>query len=288
MYLDNSFYSHRRILSKYCGIKDKRCFASIQHGSHTLKQEKIIGKRFFSISPFLCWNKRLLKITKKNNIPNVFCIGAPFLYLDILMKNKKFKKPKGTLVFPSKSSVNKNTDVNHLKLIEMTEKRFNGPYTICVYFADLKKDWSIYKLRGWKIISFGDRYKKNFLQGVYNQIKLSKNIVVTSIDTVAFYSMFLKKKVYFITKYKKKNRVFNIVTTKNKLQDHVQNYYKKKFPKLLKNKSTINERFFLACNELGYNCVKSKNELKKILGFDNKLKIFFAKILSFYFRFRHA
>ena len=43
---------------------------------------------------------------------------------------------------------------------------------------------------------FGDRYKKNFLQGVYKQIKLSKNIVVTSIDTVAYYSMFLKKYIF--------------------------------------------------------------------------------------------
>ena len=40
MFLDNSFYSHRRILSKYCGVKDKKCFASIQHGSFTLKQDK--------------------------------------------------------------------------------------------------------------------------------------------------------------------------------------------------------------------------------------------------------
>ena len=36
-----------------------------------------------------------------------------------------------------------------------------------------------------------------------------------------------------------------------------------------------------ACNELGYNCIKSKKELRKILGFDNKLKIISAKILSF-------
>lgn len=288
MFLDNSFYSHRRILSKYCGVKDKRCFASIQHGSFTLKQEREIGKRFFSISPFLCWNERLLQITKKNKIPNVISIGAPFLYLDLLMKNKKFKPPSGTLVFPSKSSVSLNADVNHLKLIEMTEKKFKGPYTVCVYFVDLKKDWSIYKQRGWKVISFGDRYEKNFLNGVYKNIKLSKNIVVTSVDTVAFYSMFLKKNLYFITNYKKKNKIYNIVTTKNELQQHVQNYYKKRLPNLLKNKSSLEERFLLACNELGYKSIKSKNELRKILGFENKLKMIAAKILSYYFRFRHA
>ena len=288
MYLDNSFYSHRRILSKYCGVKDKKCFASIQHGSFTLRQEREIGKRFFSISPFLCWNERLLQITKKNKIPNVISIGAPFLYLDILMKNKKFKSPIGTLVFPSKSSVSLNSDLNHSRLIEMTEKKFKGPYTVCVYFVDLKKDWSIYKQRGWKVISFGDRYEKNFLYGVYKYIKSSKNIVVTSIDTVAFYSMFLKKNLYFITKYKKKNKTYNIVTTKNELQEDVQKYYKKKFPNLLKNKSSVDKRFFLACNELGYNSIKSKKELRKILGFENKLKMIVAKILSHYFKFRHA
>ena len=32
----------------------------------------------------------------------------------------------------------------------MTEKNL-GPYTVCVYFVDLKKDWSIYKQRGWKV-----------------------------------------------------------------------------------------------------------------------------------------
>ena len=68
----------------------------------------------------------------------------------------------------------------------------------------------------------------------------------------------------------------------------MQNYYKKKFPNLLKNKSSLEERFLLACNELGYKSIKSKNELRKILGFENKLKMIAAKILSYYFRFRHA
>ena len=57
---------------------------------------------------------------------------------------------------------------------------------------------------------------------------------------------------------------------------------------LLKNKSSLQERFIIACDELGYNSIKSKQDLKKILGYDNKLKIIFAKLLSYYFKFRHA
>ena len=235
----------------------------------------------------MCWNKRLFRISKKNNVPNVISIGAPFLYLDILMKNKKFKPPRGTLVFPTKSSVSQNRDLNHKKLIEITEKKFKGPYTICIYFVDLKKRLSLFKQRG-KIISFGDRYQKNFLFSAYRYIKSSKNIVVTSIDTAAYYSMFLKKNIYFITQFKKKNKTYNIVKTKDKNQNYVQSYYKKKFPMLLKNKSSLQERFIIACDELGYNSIKSKQELKKILGYDNKLKIIFAKLLSYYFKFRHA
>ena len=45
---------------------------------------------------------------------------------------------------------------------------------------------------------------------------------------------------------------------------------------LLKNKSSLQERFIIACDELGYNSIKSKQELKKILGYDNKLKIILA------------
>ena len=69
---------------------------------------------------------------------------------------------------------------------------------------------------------------KNFLFSAYRYIKSSKNIVVTSIDTAAYYSMFLKKNIYFITQFKKKIRptillklrikikiMFKVITKKN-------------------------------------------------------------------------
>ena len=45
----------------------------------------------------------------------------------------------------------------------MTEKKFKGPYTVCVYFVDLKKDWSIYKQRDGKQFHLEIDMKKIFL-----------------------------------------------------------------------------------------------------------------------------
>ena len=44
MYLDNTWYGARHIFSKYCKVKDKTAFASIQHG-HVIVNEKISEKK---------------------------------------------------------------------------------------------------------------------------------------------------------------------------------------------------------------------------------------------------
>ena len=44
MYIDNTWYGARYIFSKYCKVKDKTAFASIQHG-HVIVNEKNLGKK---------------------------------------------------------------------------------------------------------------------------------------------------------------------------------------------------------------------------------------------------
>ena len=144
MFADNDYYGHRYIFSKYCNTKNINCFASIQHGILTPPQEKNLGKRAFIFAPFLTWNRRVEINSIKKKIPSVLSVGAPFLYLHKLNK-KKYKKAKGTLVFPSKSTHNKSRSINNELLIKETEKSFKGPYSICVYYLDLNKDWSSFK-----------------------------------------------------------------------------------------------------------------------------------------------
>ena len=57
MFADNDYYGHRFILSKYCKVKIKNCFATIQHGILTPPQEKNLGKRKFIFSPFYVGTK---------------------------------------------------------------------------------------------------------------------------------------------------------------------------------------------------------------------------------------
>ena len=93
MYPDNSWYSHRFILSKYCGVNPNiPIYGSLLHG-HTpvvsrfyKKLKIIIGKRKFNLAPAFFWNKEQVKYAKKKGIKNVCAIGAPFLYLHKLKK----------------------------------------------------------------------------------------------------------------------------------------------------------------------------------------------------------
>lgn len=289
MFADNDYYGHRYIFSKYCKTKNLNCFASIQHGILTPPQEKNLGKRSFIFAPFLTWNRRVEVKSIKNKIPNVISVGAPFLYLNKL-KNKKYNNPKGTLVFPSKSTHNKSRSVNNIELIKATEKSFKGPYSICIYYLDLSKDWSIFKKKGWKIYTCGDKKSNQFLYKFYKIVSKHKNVVCTSINTAAFYSMYMKKNFKLILNNLEKKKIKKKIVIQNKDDDNLQLktkiFFEKKYPGFTTNRLTKLERFNLSKKELGFESIKSSNEIYKLLGWNNFLKKMIAKILSFYFMFR--
>ena len=289
MFADNDYYGHRYILSKYCKIRNTNCFASIQHGILSPPQEKNLGKRKFIFAPFLTWNKRVEKNAKRKKIPRVISIGSSFLYLDKI-KKKNFNKPSGTLVFPSKSTWNKSRSVNNEALIKETEKNFKGPYSICIYYLDLDKDWEIFKKRGWKVFSCGNKKSKKFLFILYDKIAKHKNVICTSINTAAFYAMYMQKnfKLIFKSSFKKKNKF--LVEFENSedvsIQKKTRKFFEKKYPGFVKNRLSKKKRLYIAKEELGFYSMKSKKEIIKILGWDNFIKRFLAKLLKFYFIFR--
>ena len=288
MFADNDYYGHRLILSKYCKKKNSNCFASIQHGILTPPQEKDLGKRKFIFSPFLCWNRRVYEKSKLKKIPAVIPIGSPFLYLDLIMKKNK-KKSKGTIVFPSKSSSKFDRNVDSEALIFETEKNFPGPYSICVYYLDLDKDWSKYRKRGWKVLSCGNKESKQFLFKLYKYLFEHKNVVCTSINTVAFYSMYLKKnfKLIFNIKARGKNKsMVNLSEIDQKIQKKTRDHFERKYPGFCKNKLSKQKRFEIAKIELGHEFVREEKILISLLGWDSIFKKLLSKLFNFYFRFR--
>ena len=158
MYIDNNWYSHKKIFSIYCEEKEKPCFASIQHGWYPFLSNP--KKPFIRSAPYLCWNKRTYEELRENNINNVRIVGAPFVYLTKLLKKNKKLAEKGTIFFsahtvpstdkPIKApkrlqnlitdiDVEINKELDHEFIIDKIEKISPGPYTVCFASTDYHK-----------------------------------------------------------------------------------------------------------------------------------------------------
>ena len=203
MFPDNNWYGHRYILLKYMGLKDREIYASLQHGWIS---EYINTNYKNRIYPVLCWSKVAENRMKVKNNLNVHAIGAPFLYLCKMFKERTNKKKKnensmGTIVFPSHSSQDLDHITNHKKLIESVEKDFKGPFTVCFYYYDLnEKDIEIYKKKSWRIVCcVRGRTDKFSLIRLYKEINKHNTVVSGEFSTSLFYGMYLKKntKIYF-------------------------------------------------------------------------------------------
>ncbi len=291
MYQDNDWYGHRRILLDYCNIKQNyNSLSSIQHGWNNFTSRKTLGgRKFKSLIPFLCWSKQVKKMMNLVNSNNTYIIGAPFIYLHEMKKNKQFIS-KGTLVFPSHSTPEIDVVISHDKLIEVVERQEKGPYTVCLYYTDYKKkNVDIYKRKKWKIICCGNRVNKNFLYRLYKFIRNSETIVCTELTSPLFYSMFLNKRARIIKNFRKNNKISNL--SKVEMWKHEidgYKYFKKKYPSMFKKGLKLNEGKKLADIELGQKYLKSQKVIKKIMGWDNFFKIILAKFFAIIIDFKEG
>lgn len=282
MYIDNGWYGGRYILSKYCKTKEYTAFASVQHG-HNIVNEKNLGKRTISMTPWLVWNNKISKKCHQNNILNVIPIGSIFIYLDKIYK-VKIKKPKGTLVFPLLSHPEEESKINFKKLIKYLKKNYPPPYTISVSVQDLKfLDQNLKRLPNVSFISWGYRGDKKYLFRLKKKIEKSEKIVCAYPGSPLIYSLYLKKKVYLL-----KNFFLDVQNNSKKLKETKKNSIKnlkdlKSYGLDIKNLNN-KKNFIISKNILGEKYVKEPLELIKLLGWDNKYKkvlaIMFSKLID--------
>ena len=287
MYQDNNWYAHRKVFLDYCNIDyDYSALAAIQHGWMNVGQRGHLGKRSFaSLIPYLCWSKNVEQSVKKYTT-NIYTVGAPFIYLHEIKKKKKYN-PKGTLVFPTHNTPEINTEFKHEKLIDIVEKEEEGPYTVCLYYTDYKKkNIDFYKKRKWKVICCGNRTDKKFLYKLYSHIRNTKNVVCSELTSPLFYSMYLNKKTRILNKVKNKYYSISEVEMWN-FEMTSYKFFKKKYPSIFKNGMKLKEGKQLADIELGAKYLKSKKTIKKLMGWDNMLKIYLAKLLAFMMDLKH-
>src|SRR5688572_26691219 len=81
MFGSNAHYGHRRILSRYAGVSDRKIPGLVQHGwNHDLGAtlEDVLLPR---PDPFFLWSERNLRECKKIGLTHAVPLGAPFLYM---------------------------------------------------------------------------------------------------------------------------------------------------------------------------------------------------------------
>ena len=191
----------------------------------------------------------------------------------ILEKKKKIDRPEGTLVFPIHTSQDYSQKSDHIDLIRKVEKVSSGPYTVCFYYRDFtKKNILPYKKKGWKIVCcVRKRNDIKSLYRLYNEIVNHKSIIVSEFTTALFYSMYLKRKTKVII-----GKSYKI----GKYEKIFLKFYKKKYPELFNNFLSSDKGHKLAKIELGYENIKKKEELKKLLGINSIYKSILARLFK--------
>lgn len=279
MYLDNNWYGDRYIFSKYCRVKDKPAFASIQHGYLPIKNYKSnepYGKRTITSTPWLVWNDKIAMFSNKRGIKNIIPIGSVFIYLEKIYFFKIKKKPRGTLIFPVLSQPQGKVENDFDKIVKYLKKNYSAPYTISVSTYDIKRIKKKYK--DVKFLTFGSRGDQNYLKKLFLEISNHRNVVCVYPGSPLIYSIYLKKKVNISKEYFLKN--LDKLKKKEIRYDH--NLFLKDLSKYGINIKNLNDKMNRSKIKiiLGNKFIKTPKELKKILGWNSIFKILMAKFFT--------
>lgn len=278
MFKDNSWYTHRKILSDYCKCDDVPIYGTIQHGWFKIKESEIneLKLSLFPNCPLFCWSGNIKEQYYKNDIKNVIPIGAPFIYLADNF-DEKIEIKNNVIVFPPHSDF-ENDQPSGFKdteqLIEEIEKKFVGPYSVCLFYQDINDQIEkLYKSKNWKIFCCGNRFHPEFLNNFIRFVKSSNNVVVYELTSASLYSLYLKINTFFF-KSKKINR--------NYFGDEVNLHEYDEFDnlKFLSDENVKMEKKIELANEiLGKKYKKSEKELANILGLNSIVKIKIASTM---------
>jgi hypothetical protein len=277
MFPDNDWYSNKKILFNFCGIKKTfPIWATLQHGwfysydKNTIKQNK-----YFKNTPYLCWTKKFRQFFSRRGV-NIESIGSPFLYL-CKIKGKIPKKVNGTILFPSHSAPEYKQHVDHEKIIKIVVKNYEPPFSVCLFYNDYKKKIvNLYKKKKFKIYCCGSRADENFLYNFYNIVLNVKICVFMELTSALLYCIYLKKDC----------KIHDEAENGDTLYSHSRLFeYKEKknffLYKYLKKKNCSKKKLFrIACDELGYKEIKKPEELIEILGLKRIFKKLFAYVFS--------
>ena len=175
-------------------------------------------------------------------------------------------------------------ETDHNLLIENIKEKFEGPYTICFYYYDLnQKDVDIYKKMNWRVVCCTrGRTDSYSLYRQYIEIKKHSTVVCGEFNTALFYSMYLKKKTSVLHEGNKQ------VISYNEEENNQLKSYMTAYPELCNSFLSADKGYELGKKELGFDCMKNKEDLKKLLGCDSIIKIYLSKLFSILYDLKYG
>lgn len=201
----NDFYYNAQVLKDYCNLKsDYQIKAALEHATYMGSDyywDADINHNLPAVIMQGIMRKAILeKVTDKE----IFSIGTYIQYAKPFYAKEKFNKikkelGKTLLVFPMHSTHWVNLEFNIKDFIDEI-KRISKDFDtvmICMYWKDiLKNAHSPYQKEGFKIVSAGHIYNKNFLPRLRTIIELSDLVCSNDVGSYVGQAIALNRPVY--------------------------------------------------------------------------------------------
>jgi len=268
---ENRFYGHIDIFAQYCGI-DKTPWLNgyLQHGwngcdgfSH-YSGYKRRAKKYI-------WSKRALADQQLLGGSHNFVIGSPWLYsLKMNQPLKNANRSNKIIAYPLHSQPWAPKNYLHSEYANYLDKEF-GSVTVCLHWSEYKNTDIIntYEDMGHKVVTNGvgtpwlENFDKNFLTVQQNHLKNHETFTTNAMQTSVLYALSMGLNIHFggPASWVKK------IDESGTYGKYGQEFWRKK---------AISEPEELWKIELGFDEIKSAENLKDILGWNkNKIKISF-------------
>ena len=273
-YFGNSLYGIIENLRIFSGF-EKEFVGAIEHGlylGHDCNKEEI-NKSLKKILTFGESRKRYLEKFSSNKI---YKIGPYINYAQSLYDEKKIKQIKKeigkTLVFfpyHSIESIEASYEKDKiLKKLNELKSEFKT-IIICLYYEDInKKKADFYIKNGFKVVTAGHKYDKNFLNRLKSIIYLADETASNAVGTHIGYCIYLKKPHFLIES--QNNMIFKEEKIKKWFEGIKDSYLmeENEIMEVFKERtSTITNAQEEICNFYwGFKEIKSKEEIFKILS----------------------
>lgn len=285
LFSENRFYNHGGLIKDYCGFYGSSCIA-IEHG--LFWGNMVSANQYKEIYPaIMTFGDYRYDYLSKQTQQDIIKIGpyinyAKNLYPDKFMEYLKKYLGKTLLVFPAHSTwaVNINYDIDtFIDYIEKISKRYSyDSVIVCMYSRDVEiKISKKYEEKGYIIVTCGNRYDSNFMNKLKTIINLSDYVLSNRLGTYLGYSIFLNKPFsIYIQQINESGRGidgFKRNTIKFNEFEEVYKVQLQEFEEVFKdyNEDISKSQYELVNLYWGFDYIKTKEEIKSILDYYNKI-----------------